>query len=65
MDEAIVLSYINLINESCFPIKLIACLDATDKQMEQNATLLTFDDFVCLSLLNNVEAHSQTYNLTP
>lgn len=44
LTEAPVLSCIDLISEPCFPIKLIACVEATNKRMEQNvapaATLL-------------------------
>lgn len=37
LTEAPVLSCIDLINDPCFPIKLIACVEATNKRMEQNA----------------------------
>lgn len=32
-----VFSCIDLIDEPCFPIRLIACVEATNKRMEQNA----------------------------
>jgi len=38
LTDALVLSCIDLINEPCFPIKLIACVEATNKRTEQNAS---------------------------
>lgn len=41
LTEAPVFSCIDLINEPCFPIKLIACVEATNKRMEQNPDTLS------------------------
>lgn len=38
LTDALVFSCIDLINEPCFPIKLIACVEATNKRTEQNAS---------------------------
>lgn len=51
--EAPVLSCIDLIKEPCFPIRLMACVDATNNRIEQNATAAAPDAFASSSLSGN------------
>jgi len=48
-----VFSCIALIDEPCFPIKLIACVDATNKRIEQNATPAAPDIVLLSSVSDN------------
>jgi len=57
LTEAPVFSCIDLINEPCFPIKLIACVEATNKRTEQNATA---DALFLASISENPETRLKT-----
>lgn len=49
------LSCIDLINEPCLPIKLIACVDATSNRIEANGTPAAPDALESPSLSDNPE----------
>lgn len=40
--EAPEISWMDFITEPCFPIKVIACVDATNNRIEQNAAAAVF-----------------------
>lgn len=60
LTEAPVLSCIDLINEPCFPIKLIACVDATNNRIEEKATTAAPDALESPSLSDNPEIRLKT-----
>lgn len=60
LTEAPVFSCMDLINDPCFPIKLIACVDATNNRMELYVT--PADPLISSSVSDNPETRLNTLN---
>jgi hypothetical protein len=60
LTEAPELSCMDLISDPCFPIKLIACVDATNNRMEQIVS--PADPLISLSVSDNPETRLNILN---